>query len=73
MINREMIRLKAVQLVYAYYQNEGKAIDVAEKEYLFSLGKAYDLYQYLLTVLVRLRAIAEQKEAAAAARRIEIK
>ena len=63
-----MIRLKAVQLVYAYYQNEGKAIDMAEKEYLFSLGKAYDLYQYLLTVLVRLRAIAEQKEAAAAAR-----
>ena len=45
MINRELIRLKIVQLVYAYYQNEGKTIDTAEKELDFSLAKAYELYQ----------------------------
>ena len=44
MINRELIRLKVVQLVYAYYQNEGKTIEVAEKELMFSLNKAFDLY-----------------------------
>ncbi|MDY5814171.1 MAG: transcription antitermination factor NusB, partial [Bacteroides sp.] len=48
MINRALIRLKIVQIVYAYYQNEGKSIDVAEKELFFSLSKAYDLYNYLL-------------------------
>ena len=29
MINRELIRLKVVQLVYANYKNEGKTVDVA--------------------------------------------
>ena len=32
MINRALIRLKIVQLVYAYYQNEGKTTEVALKE-----------------------------------------
>ena len=54
MINRELIRLKVVQLVYAYYQNEGKTIEVAEKELMFSLNKAFDLYEYLLTLLVEI-------------------
>lgn len=35
MINRVLIRLKIVQIVYAYYQNGGKNLDTAEKE-LFS-------------------------------------
>ena len=38
MINRELIRLKVVQLVYSYYQNEGKAFDIAEKELDYSLN-----------------------------------
>ena len=52
MINREIIRIKIVQLTYAYYQNGNKNIDTAEKELLFSLSKAYDLYNYLLMLLV---------------------
>lgn len=55
MINRELIRLKIVQLVYAYYQNNGKTIDVAEKELRFSLTKAYDLYNFLLQLMVETR------------------
>ena len=47
MINRVLIRLKIVQIVYAYYQNGGKNLDTAEKELFFSLSKAYDLYNYL--------------------------
>lgn len=68
MINRELIRLKVVQLVYAYYQNEGKTLDVAEKELSFSLQKAYDLYLYLLTVLVEMKRHAERKDAVRIAR-----
>ena len=52
MINRELIRIKIVQLTYAYYQNGSKNIDSAEKELIFSLSKAYDLYNYLLALIV---------------------
>ena len=64
MINREIIRIKIVQLTYAYYQNGNKNIDSAEKELFFSLSKAYDLYNYLLALIV-----AVTKEAG---RRVEV-
>lgn len=52
MINREIIRIKIVQLTYAHYQNGNKNIDSAEKELFFSLSKAYDLYNYMLALIV---------------------
>jgi N utilization substance protein B len=39
-------------LTYAYYQNGSKNIEAAEKELVFSLSKAYDLYNYLLALIV---------------------
>ena len=63
MINRALIRLKVVQLVYAYYQNEGKTTEVALKELDFSLQKAHDLYRLLLLLLVELRRRAERVNA----------
>lgn len=68
MINRELIRLKVVQLVYSYYQNEGKAFDIAEKELDFSLHKAYELYQSLLWILVETKKVAERKDSVRIAR-----
>ncbi len=61
MINRELIRLKVVQIVYAYYQNGGKNLDTAEKELFFSLNKAYDLYNYLLLLIVEVTKYAEKR------------
>ena len=52
MINRDLIRRKIVQLTYAYYQNGNRNMDNAEKELLFSLSKAYDLYNYMLQLIV---------------------
>lgn len=52
MINRDLIRRKIVQLTYAYYQNGNNNMDNAEKELLFSLSKAYDLYNYMLQLVV---------------------
>lgn len=52
MINRAIIRNKVVQLTYAYYQNGNKNIETAEKELLFSLSKAYDLYNFMLALIV---------------------
>ena len=57
MINREIIRNKVVQLTYAYYQNGiTNGIDSAERELFFSLSKAYDLYNYLLELIVAVTA-----------------
>lgn len=61
MINRVLIRLKIVQIIYAYYQNGGKNLDTAEKELFFSLSKAYDLYNYLLLLMVAVTRYASKK------------
>lgn len=52
MINRQIIRIKVVQLTYAYYQNGNENLDNAEKELEFSLSKAYHLYNYMLSLIV---------------------
>ncbi|BEG99137.1 transcription antitermination factor NusB [Bacteroides sedimenti] len=61
MINRVLIRLKIVQIVYAYYQNGNKNLDTAEKELFFSLSKAYDLYNYLLLLMIELTNFAHKR------------
>ena len=61
MINRVLIRLKIVQIIYAYYKNGGKNLDTAEKELFFSLSKAYDLYNYLLLLMVEVTKQANKK------------
>ena len=61
MINRVLIRIKIIQIVYAYYQNGSKNLDAAEKELLFSLSKAYDLYNYLLMLMVAISNYAQRK------------
>ena len=65
MINRVLIRLKIVQIVYAFYQNGGKNLDTAEKELFFSLSKAYDMYNYLLLLMVEITKQAQRKQSAA--------
>ena len=52
MINRELIRIKLVQVLYSYLQKGIHNPDVAEKELLLSLDKAYDLYNYMLLLMV---------------------
>lgn len=61
MINRVLIRLKIVQIIYAYYQNGGKNLETAEKELFFSLSKAYDLYNYLLLLIVAVTRYANKR------------
>lgn len=61
MINRVLIRLKVIQVVYAYYQNGGKNLEAAEKELFYSLSKAYDLYKYLLTLMIEVTLFADRR------------
>lgn len=61
MINRDLIRTKIVQLTYAYSVNGNDDMNNAEKELLFSLSKAYDLYLFLLNFMVNVRDEAENQ------------
>ena len=51
MINRIIIRIKVLQIIYAYYQKENNDLKAAEKELIFSMEKAYDLYHHLLDLI----------------------
>lgn len=51
MINRALIRIKVVQMVYAYYMSDSKDLAKAEKEFFHSIEKAADLYHYLLQLI----------------------
>ena len=61
MINRVLIRLKVIQVIYAYYQNGGKNLEAAEKELFYSLSKAYDLYNYLLLLMIEVTQFADRR------------
>ena len=61
MINRVLIRLKVLQIIYAYYQNGGKNVEATEKELFYSLYKAYDLYNYLLLLMVEVTRFADRR------------
>ena len=52
MINRNLIRIRIVQIVYSWYQNTNNDLRNTEKELLFGLQNSYDLYFYLLSLMV---------------------
>jgi len=54
MINRVLIRIKVMQLIYSYYKSDNRSLATAETELMFSLDKSYELYNYLLLLMVEL-------------------
>ena len=61
MINRVLLRIKIIQVVYAFYKGDGKSIQLAEKELLHSVEKAYDLYFHLLQLAIEVTNYASVK------------
>jgi len=54
MISRRLIRIKIVQILYAYMTGEGSSIDKSDKELAMSIKKAYDLYHYFILLIVNM-------------------
>lgn len=54
MINRVLIRIRIIQILYAMYINQSGDLRKAENELIFSFQKSYDLYYYLLLLLIEL-------------------
>lgn len=61
MINRDLIRIKVVQLVYAYSQNGEHDMTKADKELMLSLSKAYQLYNDLLLLICAVTKMARKR------------
>lgn len=62
MINRNLLRTKAVQLLYAFQASKGtKTVNALESEIVFSLQKTYELYYQLLKLSVELTRYAEER------------
>lgn len=61
MINRVLIRIKIVQILYSYYKGDGKSLPLAEKELFHSIEKAYDLYFHLLALSLRITEFAASR------------
>ena len=58
MINRKLIRIKTVQVVYSHCLNGSRCPEDGEKILLSSLGTAYDLYNTMLTLMVEISRLA---------------
>jgi len=50
MLNRRHLRIKALQILYAFYQTEDAEFHKSEKQLMESLDKMYDLYLYFLLI-----------------------
>lgn len=61
MINRVLIRIRVVQIAYAYFQNNDNNIKDAENNLTYSLEKSYELYYHLLSLLVEVTKLYQKR------------
>ena len=59
MVGRHLIRIKVLQILYAYHKEERPDFEVFYKELEFSLKKSYEQYLMFLDILAELRSYAE--------------
>jgi len=61
MITRRLLRIKILQVIFAYRFSEGKDLAAAEKDLFYSINRFYDLYHKMIAFCVELRNFAEEK------------
>jgi len=61
MISRRLLRIKALMALYAFNRRDDGNLAQAETELMFSVGKTYDLYHYLLLLILDIADIASEK------------
>lgn len=52
MVSRRLLRTKILQICYAYLKSDNQSINQSEKELFFSIQKSYDLYHYLILLMI---------------------
>jgi len=61
MISRRLLRVKGLQILYSFFANESATIERSEKELHQSIDKTYELYNYILLLLVDIVNYADNK------------
>lgn len=61
MISRRLLRIKALMALYAFNRRDDGNLSLAEKELMFSIEKTYDLYHYLLLLVLDIADVATGK------------
>jgi len=54
MINRRVLRIKVMQALYAFCQNNNERVDLAEKKLIKNIWAIYDLYIHQLSFLIEI-------------------
>ncbi|HTB05788.1 MAG TPA: transcription antitermination protein NusB [Bacteroidia bacterium] len=60
MLNRRYLRIKVLQTLYSFFQGEEKNMPAKERELVASIEKIYDLYIYILLLLIEIRRQADR-------------
>ncbi len=63
MISRRQLRIKALSVLYACNRKELDDLETGEQELVLSIRKSYDLFHYLLLLLIALSDVAREKAA----------
>lgn len=61
MISRRLLRIKALTTLYAFNRRAGSNLEAAENELILSITKTYDLYHYLLILILDIAGLAREK------------
>lgn len=70
MVSRRLLRIKTLQICYAYLKSSEQSINQSEKELFFSIQKSYDLYHYLILLIIDVVNYAESRIELARQKRI---
>ncbi len=61
MLSRRLLRVKVVQMVYAFYKTGDTDISKKEKELFYSISKSHELYHLFLLLLIEIHAFAVKR------------
>jgi N utilization substance protein B len=61
MVNRRLLRIKLLQELYAHLNYADRTIDSSQKELALSIRRSYDLYHYLLLLIIDVADYARKK------------
>ena len=61
MIGRRLLRVKILHVLYAHYNSADDGVVKPEKDLNFSIKKAYDLYFYLMLLIISIKRFAESR------------
>ena len=61
MLNRRLLRIKAIKAMYAHLKSDCDSISASEKNLVHSIEKSYHLYNQILTIIDEVRKLAVTK------------